>query len=138
MGMRIPPLNIKILLDSNPLRSRILVQRLALPSVPDPRAHDPVPRPAPYPRKGHGIAIACHRPPKMARSCVFCLPSCAGLAAHSCGWSGAGLTSSLPPSRTDRIWYSELRIASRKFSFCHMASKYVRIPIPCGAQFLYS
>ena len=27
--MRIPPLNIKILLESNPLRSRILVRRLA-------------------------------------------------------------------------------------------------------------
>ena len=31
MGMRIPPLEIKILPESNPLKSRILVQRLAVP-----------------------------------------------------------------------------------------------------------
>ena len=30
MGMKIPPLKIKILLDSNPLKSRILVWRLAV------------------------------------------------------------------------------------------------------------
>ena len=30
MDMRIPPLKIKILLESNPLKSRILVQRLAV------------------------------------------------------------------------------------------------------------
>ena len=30
MDMRIPPLNIKILLESNPLESRILVRRLAV------------------------------------------------------------------------------------------------------------
>ena len=30
MDMRIPPLKIKIMLESNPLKSRILVQRLAV------------------------------------------------------------------------------------------------------------
>ena len=36
MDMRIPPLKIKILLESNPLKSRILVQRSAVrvPSLP--------------------------------------------------------------------------------------------------------
>ena len=32
MDMRIPPLKLKILLESSPLRSRILVRRLAVPS----------------------------------------------------------------------------------------------------------
>ena len=31
MDMRIPPFTIKMLLESNPLKSRILVQRLAVP-----------------------------------------------------------------------------------------------------------
>ena len=31
MGMRIPPLTIKIPLESNPLKSGILVRRLAIP-----------------------------------------------------------------------------------------------------------
>ena len=30
MDMRIPPLKLKIMLESNPLKSRILVQRLAV------------------------------------------------------------------------------------------------------------
>ena len=30
MDMRIPPLNIEIMLESNPLKSRILVRRLAV------------------------------------------------------------------------------------------------------------
>ena len=33
MDMRIPPLKLKILLVSNPLKSRILVQRLAVTSL---------------------------------------------------------------------------------------------------------
>ena len=34
MGLRIAPLNIKILLESNPLESRILVRRLAVGAIP--------------------------------------------------------------------------------------------------------
>ena len=34
MDMRIPPLKIKILLESNPLKSRILVRRLAVTKTP--------------------------------------------------------------------------------------------------------
>ena len=36
MGLRIPPLNIYIMLELNPLKSRILVRRWAVPNV-DPR-----------------------------------------------------------------------------------------------------
>ena len=34
MGLGIPPLDIKILLESNPLKSRILVRRLAASALP--------------------------------------------------------------------------------------------------------
>ena len=42
MDMRIPPLKIKILSESNPLQSRVLVRRLAVPSpFPSPTAAAP-------------------------------------------------------------------------------------------------
>ena len=41
MDVRIPTLKIKILLESNPLKSRILVQRLAV--LPMPWLHPPLP-----------------------------------------------------------------------------------------------
>ena len=46
MDMRIPPLKRKILLESNPMKSRILVRTLAVVPV---RVAVPVPAPVPLP-----------------------------------------------------------------------------------------
>ena len=66
MDMRIPPLKSKILLESNPLKSRILVRRLAVGAVHGARWRSNSPSdpyaaccltPPPWPARPHGLPV---------------------------------------------------------------------------------
>ena len=51
MGLGIPPIKLKILIESNPLKSRIVVRRLAVGLVPSARV--PAARPEQLPSHWH-------------------------------------------------------------------------------------
>ena len=78
MGLGIPPLRIKILLGSSPLKSRILVRRLAVPvsvkkAIPlsEPLSRNPAAETALQPLTWCSESLSSHQSPSPEEECFF-------------------------------------------------------------------